>query len=90
VKYVLLYHSADDVASKAPLHYQAHVGWYTPFHERGELLMIGTFGDPQTEGAMAIFSSRDAAERFVADDPFVRNGVVARWEIRDWNEAVAG
>ena len=37
---------------------------------------------------MAIFASREAAEEFVAGDPFVVNGVVRRWEIRDWNEAL--
>ncbi|HYY04955.1 MAG TPA: hypothetical protein VE997_00155 [Candidatus Limnocylindria bacterium] len=31
----------------------------------GALLMVGTFGDPQAEGSMAIFSSREAAEEFV-------------------------
>ncbi len=34
---------------------------------------------------MAIFRSRQAAEDFVAGDPFVRNGVVSAWEIRQWN-----
>src|SRR3712207_7940284 len=45
------------------------------FHARGTLLMVGTFGDPRTEGSMAIFTTRESAEEFVADDPFVRNGV---------------
>ena len=88
MKAVVLYQSADDVSAKAPAHFPAHVAWYEPFHERGDLLMIGTFGDPQTEGSMAIFASREAAEEFVAGDPFVVNGVVRRWEIRDWNEAL--
>jgi uncharacterized protein YciI len=35
---------------------------------------------------MAVFSSREAAEAFVKDDPFVVNGVVRGWEIREWNE----
>ena len=49
-------------------------------------VVIGTFSD--LSGAMAIFSSRDAAEGFATSDPFVTNGVVRRWEIREWNEAL--
>jgi uncharacterized protein len=89
-KYVLLYESAEDVLSKAPAHFPAHWARCQAFHERGLLLMVGTFGDPQTEGAMAIFITREGAEEFVAGDPFVLNGVVRAWEIREWNEALAG
>ena len=86
MKYVLLYESADDVMSKAPVHYAAHVEWAAGFEARGELLSIGTFEDPQTQGSMAIFTTREAAEAFVAGDPFVANGVVARHEIRGWDD----
>jgi uncharacterized protein YciI len=86
VKYVLLYESADDVMSKAPAHFPAHSARLTEFHERSELLMVGTFGDPQTQGSMAVFATREGAEEFVRDDPFVLNGVVKGWEIRDWDE----
>jgi uncharacterized protein len=84
--YVMLYTSAPDVASKAPAHFPAHLERLNAFHERGDLLLVGTFGDPQEQGSMAIFSTRDAAEEFVAGDPFVVNGVVASWEVRQWNE----
>ena len=35
----------------------------------------------QSQGAMAIFTSREAAEEFVRNDPFV--------ELRDWDEVLA-
>ena len=38
---------------------------------------------------MAIFTSREAADAFVADDPFMVNGVVARHEIREWDEVLS-
>jgi uncharacterized protein len=87
-KYVLFYESADDVASKAPAHYEAHRARLDEFHGRGELLMVGTFADPQTQGAMSIFTTREAAEAFVEGDPFVLYGVVRGWEIREWNEVL--
>ena len=88
-KFVVLYESADDVLEKAPVHFAAHSERADEFHARGTLLMVGTFADPREQGAMAIFTTREAAEEFVAGDPFVLNGVVRRWEIREWNEVLA-
>jgi uncharacterized protein len=89
VKYVLFYESADDVASKAPAHFPAHSARLEEFHADGRLLMVGTFADPQEQGSMAIFTTREAAEEFVKGDPFVLNGVVKGWKIWEWNEALA-
>jgi uncharacterized protein len=86
MKYVVLYESADDVASRALEHYPAHKSRLDDFHRRGEILMVGTFGDPQRQGSMAIFPTREAAESFVAEDPFVLHGVIKRYEIREWDE----
>lgn len=88
-KCVLRYTSAPNVMDLAPLHFPAHSARCDEFHERGELLMVGTFADPQTDGSMAIFRSRAAAEAFVAGDPFVLEGVVASYELKDWMEAYA-
>jgi uncharacterized protein YciI len=88
--FVLFYESADNVAVKAPPVFPAHKVRLDEFHARGELLMVGTFGDPQAEGSMAIFRTREGAEEFVAVDPFVREGVVKSWHIRQWNESLGG
>lgn len=50
--------------------------------------MIGPFTDEPMGGALAIFATRAAAESFVALDPFVQHGLVARHRIRDWNEGL--
>jgi uncharacterized protein YciI len=84
--HVLLYESADDVATRAPQHFDAHLTRVREFHARGELLMVGTFGDPQREGSMGIFATREAAEAFVAGDPFMHHGVVRRYALREWQE----
>jgi len=83
---VVLYESADDVATRAPAHFPAHKARLDEFHAAGDLVLVGTFGDPQAQGSMAVFTSREAAVKFVEGDPFVLNGVVRRHEIRDWNE----
>lgn len=88
MKYVLFYDSADDIETKAPLHFPAHEARLQEFHGRGTLLMVGAFANPQEEGSMAIFTTREAAEDFVAGDPFIHNGVVSNWRIQEWNEAL--
>jgi uncharacterized protein YciI len=88
MKYVLFYYSADNVLTKAQPHLAAHGARLDDFHARGMLLMVGTFGNPQDEGSMSVWTSREAAEEFVDGDPFVRHGVIRDWEIREWNEAL--
>jgi len=88
MKYVLSYRAADDVLAKAPLHAAAHRAHWQTFLDNGTLLMIGPFADSK-EGAMAVFTTREAAESFAQADPFVLNGVVTAWHVRDWMEAIA-
>jgi uncharacterized protein YciI len=88
VKYVLFYESADDVLSKAGPVFPAHQARWQEFRDRGELLLVGTFGDPQNEGSMAVFRTREAAEEFATGDPFVLQGVVRAWHIQAWNEVL--
>jgi len=33
--------------------------------------------------------SREAAEEFIREDPFVLNQVVSKWTIREWNEVLS-
>jgi uncharacterized protein YciI len=40
-------------------------------------------------GALGVFTTRVAAEAFIAEDPFVKHGVVARHTIREWDEVLA-
>ncbi len=52
------------------------------FHERGLLLLVGAFADAPV-GAMAVFATREAAEEFTAGDPFLRDGVVGSYRVRE-------
>jgi hypothetical protein len=52
---------------------------------RGEVTGIGPFADM---GNMAIFKTRAAAEQFVAEDPFILEGIVKNVVIRDWNDTM--
>lgn len=81
---VLIYESSADVMTLAPIHFPAHKARIDEFQGRGELEAIGPFADPR-DGAMGIFTSREAAEAFVAEDPFVLEGVVVGHRILEWH-----
>jgi len=52
---------------------------------KGEVIGIGPFTDM---GNMAIFRTREAAEQFVTEDPFILEGLVKSYAIRDWNDTM--
>ncbi len=88
MKYVLFYEAAPDFMPKVPAHIEAHRALWKQFSEAGTLLMIGPFTDQPAGGALGIFTTRAAAESFVAADPFVTHRLVARHTIREWNEVL--
>ena len=87
--YVTFYHSdpnADPASFARNIEvYPRHRAYLDEFAKGGQVWMIGTFGDPATQGSMAIFRSKDAAETFYASDPFNLEGLVYRFELREWN-----
>jgi uncharacterized protein len=88
MKAVVFYESGSDLGARASDFMAAHKARYTEFGRRGELLMIGPFANAQEDGAMGIFTTRAAAEEFARGDPFVLNGVVRNWYIREWYEVL--
>ena len=73
MKAVVFYESAAGLMEKAPLHAAAHRARWREFADRGELLMIGPFAHAEEDGAMAIFTTRDAAEEFVRGASYERH-----------------
>jgi hypothetical protein len=88
VKYVLVYTSAENLdMDRVGAHYEAHRARWKTFHDQGTLLMIGPFADPR-DGAMAVFTTAEAAEDFATGDPFVLHDIVSAWTVKEWNEAL--
>jgi uncharacterized protein YciI len=56
------------------------------FIARGDVIGIGPFKD--AGGNLAIFRSREAAEAFVKQDPFILEGLIASYEIREWADTM--
>jgi uncharacterized protein YciI len=65
--------------------YPRHKVVVEQYKSRGEVIGIGPFMD---RGNMAIFRTREAAEKFVTEDPFILEGLVKSYAIRDWNDTM--
>jgi len=88
MKYVLRYETSPDLDMEAVVaHFPAHQARWQEYQEAGTLLAIGPMADPR-DGAMAVFTSRQAAEAFAVDDPFVTEGLVTSHTILEWNEVL--
>ena len=83
-KHVLFYDYVDDVLERRDEFRKGHLRLVKAFKKRGDLEMGGAFADP-VDGAACVFSSKDAAEEFVSQDPYVQNGIVTRSWIRQWS-----
>ena len=87
--YLLFYDVVPDyVTRRVPLR-SAHLQYAWQAVERGELLLGGALGDP-VDTAVLLFSgpSPAVAEAFAKADPYVLNGLVRRWRVREWTTVV--
>ena len=65
--------------------YPRHKAVVDVFKARGEIIGIGPFMDG---GNMGIFRTRAAAEAFAKEDPFILEGLVKTFVIREWNDTM--
>lgn len=65
--------------------YPRHKAVVDKFVARGEVVGIGPFTD---RGNMAIFRTMEAAAEFVKEDPFILEGLVKSFTIREWNDSM--
>ena len=87
--YLLIYDLVDDyVVRRAPLR-GAHLAQAREAVGRGELVLGGALANPP-DGAVLLFRGETpaAAEAFARSDPYVVNGLVTRWRVREWTTVV--
>jgi uncharacterized protein YciI len=78
------------VEKRAPFRNQ-HLSLAQQAFENGTLVLGGAYAD-SPDGAMLIFKGEDSsvAENFAKNDPYVKNGLVKEWQIRQWIVVVGG
>lgn len=87
--YLLFYDGADDYFARRPLFRSDHLAHAWHAYERGELVLAGALADP-VDGAVLLFrgSAPAVAESFARGDPYVLNGLVRAWRVREWTTVV--
>lgn len=87
--YLLFYYVVDDYVERRAAFRAEHLALARQAAERGELVLGGALADP-VDGAVLLFrgTSPAVAKRFVAADPYVRNGLVKSWHVREWTTVV--
>ena len=78
--------SLDEVRQQAGALMAEHLDTSRRLHVDGVLVMAGAFVDHPDEpvATMGILTSREAADDYARNDPFVRTGNVTSWTIREW------
>ncbi|MGW4336329.1 YciI family protein [Rhodococcus koreensis] len=81
----MFYTTDPSAAARIPEVYPRHREYLDAFAAEGGILGIGPFDDPASNGSMAVFTSRERAEQFIARDPFVLEEIAHPSDIREWD-----
>ena len=87
--YLLFYEVGPEYLERRAVFRPVHLRMAWAAHERGELVMGGALTDP-VDTALLLFKgdSPRVAESFAEADPYVVNGLVRRWRVREWTTVV--
>lgn len=87
--YALIYYLVDDYISRRAEFRDEHLKLANEADKRGELILAGAFSEP-ADKALLIFRAdeKSVIEKFVENDPYVKNGLVTKWEIRLWTVVI--
>jgi uncharacterized protein YciI len=87
--YLLFYDVVDDYIERRHAFRDVHLAYARAAVKRGELVLGGALAHP-ADAAILLFrgASSSVAEAFAADDPYVTNGVVKSWRVREWTTVV--
>jgi len=87
--YALFYEVVDDFSARRNAYRDEHLRLAHEARARGELLLAGALADP-ADGALIVFQGESpaVAETFARRDPYVKNGLVTKWKVRNWTVVV--
>ena len=87
--YLMSYQLSDDYLARREQYRAVHLRLAWEAQARGEIILAGALPDP-FDTALLLFQgdSPDVAERFAQSDPYVSNGLVTAYTIRQWNTVV--
>lgn len=87
--YILLYEVVEDYVKKRAPFREEHLRLANEAAEKGQLLLGGAYDNP-VDGAALVFKADNSSivEEFVKSDPYVKNGLITKWKVRNWSVVV--
>jgi len=81
--WMLHYTYVDNVVEKRKPHLREHLQLIGEFKKAGKFVMVGVLKD--LTGATVIFKNKEDADEFVSRDPFVKDGIVTDYVLKEWS-----
>jgi uncharacterized protein YciI len=83
--FLLFYEVTADYVERRAEYRNEHLRLAWESWARGELILGGALTEP-VDGAVLLFKADSASivEAFAKKDPYVRNGLVTSWRVRQW------
>ena len=87
--YLLFYDVVDNYAERRTPFRKDHIAHAKAAAARGDLVLAGALANP-VDGTVLLFKgdSPAAAEAFAKTDPYVMNGLVTQWRVREWSTVI--
>lgn len=87
--YILKYKPIPTYLEERGKYRDEHLKLATAASENGSLVLGGALEDPADE-AFLIFkgTSEEIAKTFAKNDPYVKNGLIEKWEVRKWKVVI--
>jgi uncharacterized protein YciI len=87
--FLLFYTTAPDYLERRPDFRALHLEMAWAAAKRGDLVLGGVLTGP-ADSAVLLFRAEDCsvAEDFARADPYVREGLVSAWHVREWTTVV--
>lgn len=84
--YILFYKTVGNYIERRAPFRDEHLSLVNSFLDSDRLVMAGALDDPP-DAAVLVFrgDTPGAAEEFVRNDPYVKNGLITEWSVRPWN-----
>jgi uncharacterized protein len=88
--FALFYDTVNDFIERRQPYRQSHLALVDEAYRNGSLVLAGAL--KPADGALLVFHTDDvgAVESFARSDPYVTNGLVTSWRVREWAVVVGG
>lgn len=85
--YLLSYYTVSTYLEERKVYRNDHLELAKKAYKKGELVMAGALDDPADQ-ALLVFRTSESAMNFAEKDPYVKNGLIKKWEVRPWNVVI--